>query len=77
MLEFLHNYFDSSTKLFSNLHLDKFLDISAKSFFPHSNQPALFLSPNNKTNFGFLFYIFSHLLIFYLYNDILFIYLFK
>jgi len=29
MLEFLYNYFDSSTKLFSNLA--KFLDTSAKS----------------------------------------------
>jgi len=35
----LHNYFDSSTKLFSDLHLDKFLDISKsiideKLYFP-------------------------------------------
>jgi len=34
-LSVLHNYFDSSTKLFSNLYLAKFLDISAKSFFLH------------------------------------------
>jgi len=40
MLEFLHNYFDSSTKLFSNLHLAKFLDISAKSFLPHSSSES-------------------------------------
>jgi len=31
-LNVLHNYFDSSLKLFSNLV--KFLDTSAKSFFP-------------------------------------------
>jgi len=29
----LHNYFDSPTKLFSDLYLAKFLDTSAKSFF--------------------------------------------
>jgi len=29
----LHNYFDSSTKLFSDLYLAKILDISAKLFF--------------------------------------------
>jgi len=34
-LSVLHNYFDSSTKLFSNLYLAKFLGISAKSFFLH------------------------------------------
>jgi len=33
-LSFLHNYFDGLTKLFSDLYLAKFLDISAKSFFP-------------------------------------------
>jgi len=27
------NYFDNSTKLLSDLHLAKFLDISVKSFF--------------------------------------------
>jgi len=32
-LRFLHNYFDSSTKLFSDLYLPKDLDISAKLFF--------------------------------------------
>jgi len=31
-LSILHNYFDSPTKLFSDLHLVKFLE--AKSFFP-------------------------------------------
>jgi len=29
-----HNYFDSPTKLFSNLYLAKFLDTSTKPFFP-------------------------------------------
>jgi len=29
-----YNYFDSPTKLFSDLYLTKFLDISAKPFFP-------------------------------------------
>jgi len=29
----LHNYFNSPTKLFSDLYLAKFLDILAKSFF--------------------------------------------
>jgi len=29
----LHNYFDNSTKSFSDLYLAKFLDTSAKSFF--------------------------------------------
>jgi len=37
MLEHPRNYFDSSTKLFSNLYLVKYLGISAKSFFPCSN----------------------------------------
>jgi len=32
-LSVLHNYFDGLTKLFLNLYLAKFLDISAKSFF--------------------------------------------
>jgi len=31
-LNFLHNYFDSLIKLFSDLYLPKFLDTSAKSF---------------------------------------------
>jgi len=30
----VHNYFDGSTKLFSDLYLIKFLDTLAKSFFP-------------------------------------------
>jgi len=30
-LSVLYNYFDSSIKLFSDLHLAKFLDTSAKS----------------------------------------------
>jgi len=30
----LHNYFDGQTKLYSNLYLAKFLDTSAKLFFP-------------------------------------------
>jgi len=30
----LHNYFDKLTKLFSDLHPAKFLDTSAKPFFP-------------------------------------------
>jgi len=29
-----HNYFDSPTKLFSDLYLTKFLDILTKLFFP-------------------------------------------
>jgi len=33
-LNFLHNYFGGPTKLFSDLYLLQFLDISAKSFFP-------------------------------------------
>lgn len=33
-LSFLCNYFDGPTKLFLDLHLSKFLDILAKSFFP-------------------------------------------
>jgi len=32
-LHVLHNYFDGLTKLFSDLYLAKFLDISTKSFF--------------------------------------------
>jgi len=32
-LSVLHDNFDSSTKLFSDLHLAKFLNSSAKSFF--------------------------------------------
>jgi len=34
MLNVLHNYFDSSIKLFSDLCLVKFLDILATPFFP-------------------------------------------
>jgi len=30
----VHNYFDSPTKLFSDLHLHKFLETLAKPFFP-------------------------------------------
>ena len=37
MFEFLPNYFDGSTKLFSDLYLAKFLDTAAKSFFPCDN----------------------------------------
>jgi len=33
-LNFLYNYFDDSTKLFSDLYLAKFLDILVKPFFP-------------------------------------------
>jgi len=33
-LSVLHNHFNNPTKLFSNLYLAKFLDTSAKSFFP-------------------------------------------
>jgi len=33
-LNILHNYFDSSLKLFSSYFLVKFLDTLAKSFFP-------------------------------------------
>jgi len=33
----LHNYFDGPTKLFSDLYLAIFLDISAKPFFPCNN----------------------------------------
>jgi len=33
-LSYLHNYFDYPTKLFSELYVAKFLDMSIKSFFP-------------------------------------------
>jgi len=33
LMSFSHNYFDGSTKLFSDLCLAKFLDTSTKSFF--------------------------------------------
>jgi len=33
MFEFLNNYFNDTSKLFSDLYLVKFLDISARSFF--------------------------------------------
>jgi len=33
-LSVLYNYFDGSTKLFSVLYVAKFLNTSAKSFFP-------------------------------------------
>jgi len=36
-LNVLHNYFGSVLKLFSNLYLAKFLDISAKPFYPCKN----------------------------------------
>jgi len=35
-LNFPHNYFDGSTKLFSDLYLSKFLDTLTKSFFPYT-----------------------------------------
>jgi len=35
-LSVLHNYCDSSTELFSDLYLAKFLHTSAKSFFPYT-----------------------------------------
>jgi len=34
-LNVVHNHFDGSTKLFSNLYLAKFLNTSAKLFFPY------------------------------------------
>jgi len=34
-LKILHNYFDDPTKLFLDLYLTEFLDVSAKSFFPY------------------------------------------
>jgi len=36
-LSVLHNYFDKTTKLFSDVDLPKFLDFTATSFFPCSN----------------------------------------
>jgi len=36
-LNVLHNYFNDPTKLFSDLYLAKFLDVSVKSFFPRIN----------------------------------------
>jgi len=39
ILEFSHNY-DGPTKLFLDLYLPKFLDTSAKSFFPCNNNLA-------------------------------------
>jgi len=37
MLEILHNYFNSLTKLSSDLYLAKFLNISVKSFFAYNS----------------------------------------
>jgi len=34
-LSVLHNYFDGLTKLFSNLYLTTFLDVSVKLLFPY------------------------------------------
>jgi len=48
---FLHNYFNGPTKLFSNLYLAKFLDISAKLFFLRS-QSSFYLF-----NLAFLNYL--------------------
>jgi len=36
-LSVLYNYFDNSMKLFSDLYLAKFLDKTAKLFFPYSS----------------------------------------
>jgi len=36
------NYFDDPTKLFSNLYLIKFLDISAKSFFSNTSPSSIY-----------------------------------
>jgi len=53
-LSFLHNYFDGLTKLFSNLYLAKFLDISAKSFFSctHSDFFILYANKQDLTRFN-------------------------
>jgi len=37
-LSVLYNYFNNPTELFSNLYLAKFLDTSAKPFFPCTQQ---------------------------------------
>jgi len=37
-LKFLYNYFDGLTKIFLDLYLAKFLDPSAKLFFPCSRE---------------------------------------
>jgi len=38
----LHNYFDSLTKLFSDLYPDKFLETLAKLFFPCEKRQPMF-----------------------------------
>jgi len=42
-LNILHNYFDGSKKLFSNLYLAKILDTPVKSFFPYIFELLVFL----------------------------------
>jgi len=52
-LSILHNYFDDLTKLFSNQYLTKFLDTSAKPFFPCTDYTlctCLHLLEDPKTN---------------------------
>jgi len=47
-LSFLHNYFDSLTKLFSDLYLAKFFDILVQSFFSCINKKiSSFVSIHN------------------------------
>jgi len=43
---FLYNYFNSPTKLFSDLYLAKFLDISVKSFFSCDDDFRLLSQPD-------------------------------
>lgn len=44
-LSALHNYYNAPTKLFADLYLAKFVDISAKSSFPYNNAKKKYIDP--------------------------------
>jgi len=78
-LSYLHNYFDSLTKLFSGLYLAKFLDISEKLFFSYDiiniliEYTFLFMIfINTKSNM--YTYVFIYILFYLFYPYILSIY---
>jgi len=50
ILNVLHNYFDSLIKLFSDLYLAKFLDTSAKPFFPCNYYKAIIIHSTKVVN---------------------------
>jgi len=61
-LSVLHNYFDGPTKLFSNLYLAKFLDISIRPFFLYLEYLEHYFRLRNLTYRCELFHVFLQLI---------------